>query len=122
MTPRTFRYWAQQLGIGYGVIALASYFLLIVLTVSSMDTWVWFPFWMGLGLLFAVERVVTVWDGGVRARLLGAALLPELIYATFLDVVYVKGVTDILLGRQAGWKHVTHASADAPSVETAAQR
>jgi cellulose synthase/poly-beta-1,6-N-acetylglucosamine synthase-like glycosyltransferase len=113
MTPRTFRYWAQQLGIGYGVIALASYFVLIVLTVASMGTWVWFPFWMGLGLLFSVERVVTVWDGGLRARLLGAALLPELIFATFLDVVYIKGVMDILVGRQAGWKHVTRAPSDA---------
>jgi len=108
LTPRTFRYWAQQLGIGYGVIALAGYIALIVLTVLAMDSWVWFPFWMVLGLVFAVERVVTVWAGGWRARLLAAALLPELLYAGFLDVVYLKGVMDILLGRQAGWKHVAH--------------
>src|SRR5699024_7428042 len=41
VTPRTFTYWAQQLGIGYGVIALTSYFALITLMVLSMDTWVW---------------------------------------------------------------------------------
>ena len=108
LTPKTFRYWAQQLGIGYGVIALAGYFALIVLTVLSVDSWVGFPFWMGLGLLFAVERVVAVWAGGWRARLLAAALLPELFFAAFLDVVYLKGVMDILLGRRAGWTHVTH--------------
>jgi hypothetical protein len=108
LTPKTFRYWAQQLGIGYGVIALAGYFALIVLTVLSVDSWVWFPFWMGLGLLFAVERVVAVWAGGWRARLLAVALLPELFFAAFLDVVYLKGVMDILLGRRAGWTHVTH--------------
>ena len=106
VTPRTFTYWAQQLGIGYGVIALASYFMLIMLMVLSMDTWVWFPFWMGLGALFMVERLVTVWRGGWRARLLGAALLPELFFAAFLDVVYIKGILDIFLGRQASWKHV----------------
>ena len=110
LTPRTFRYWAQQLGIGYGVIALAAYVALMVLTAVSVSTWVWFPFWMGLGLLFAVERVVTVWAGGWPARLLAAAVLPELVYAAFLDVVYVKGVLDIMLGRQAGWKHVAHAA------------
>lgn len=115
LTPKTFRYWAQQLGIGYGVVALASYALLIVLTALSVGSWVWFPFWMGMGLLFSVERVVTVWDGGWRARLVGALLVPELVYATFLDVVYVKGVMDILLGRQAGWKHVTHAPAVEPA-------
>ncbi|MCB2176761.1 MAG: glycosyltransferase family 2 protein [Actinomycetales bacterium] len=106
LTPKTFRYWAQQLGIGYGVVALASYFLLLAVTALAVDSWIWFPFWMGLGVLFSVERVVTAWDGGWRARLVAAALIPELVYATFLDVVYVKGVLDILLGRQAGWGHV----------------
>lgn len=90
--PQTFRYWAQQLGIGYGVIALATYLLLIVLTAVSLDSWVWFPFWLGIGLVFTVERVVTVWGGGWPARLLGATLFPELLFAMFLNVVYVKGI------------------------------
>ena len=107
MTPQTFRYWAQQLGIGYGVMALSSYLLLIFLMLSSADRWVWFPFWVGLGLLFMLERLVTVWRGGWRARLLSLTLLPELFFATFLNVVFVKGILDISLGRQAGWKHVT---------------
>ncbi|WP_129338240.1 glycosyltransferase family 2 protein [Cellulomonas endophytica] len=107
-TPRTFRYWAQQLGIGYGVIALASYFLLMGLTLLSSDGWIWFPFWMGLGAVFVVERVVTVWHGGWRARLLALSLFPELFFDAFLDVVFVKGVVDISLGRQADWKHVVH--------------
>jgi len=110
LTPKTFRYWSQQLGIGYGVIALAAYLGLIALTLVSVTGWVWFPFWVGLGLVFVVERVVTAWAGGWRARLLAAALVPELVYAGFLDVVYVKGVLDIVLGRQAGWKHVAHDS------------
>ena len=121
MTLKTFRYWVQQLGIGYGVIALTSYFVLIVLMLLSMGTWVWFPFWIGLGLLFTVERLVTVWKGGWRARLLAATLFPELVFAAFLDVVYVKGVLDITLGRQASWKHVEHAtSADGPSADVGA--
>lgn len=106
VTPKTFPYWAQQLGIGYGVIALGTYLALILLTALAVDTWVWFPFWMGLGGLFMVERVVTVWRGGWRARLLAAALIPELVFAAYLDVVYVKGIVDISLGRQASWKHV----------------
>ena len=107
LTPTTFRYWAQQLGIGYGVIALVTYIVLIALTVLSVSSWVWFPFWMSLGLLFAVERVVTVWDGGWRARALAVTLLPELVFAAFLDAVYVHAVTQILFGRRAAWQHVT---------------
>jgi cellulose synthase/poly-beta-1,6-N-acetylglucosamine synthase-like glycosyltransferase len=108
LRPSTFRYWAQQLGIGYGVIALTSYLTLILLMVLATDTWVWFPFWIGIGLVFTLERVVTVWRGGWRARLLGLTLFPELFYAMFLNVVYVKGVWDLSLARQATWKHVVH--------------
>ncbi|MGH3317509.1 MAG: glycosyltransferase family 2 protein [Nocardioidaceae bacterium] len=107
VTPQTFRYWVQQLGIGYGVIALAAYFLLLLLMALSLDHWIWFPFWLGLGALFMVERVVTVWKGGWRARLLALTLLPELYFAAFLNVVFVKGILDISSGRQASWKHVT---------------
>ena len=107
-TPPTFRYWAQQLAIGYGVVALASYFLLLALMVFASDGWIWFPFWLGLGLVFVVERVVTVWRGGWRARILALLLLPELFFDAFLDVVYVKGVIDISLARQATWNHVAH--------------
>ncbi|WP_445155320.1 glycosyltransferase family 2 protein [Arthrobacter sp. Hor0625] len=109
VTPQTMRYWAQQFGIGYGVIALGSYLLLIFLMVFALDTWIWFPFWLGLGALFMVERVATVWQGGWRARLLAVTLFPELFFDMFLNVVYLKGVADISLGRTASWKHLTPA-------------
>ena len=107
VTPQTLRYWAQQLGIGYGVIALSSYFALILVMVAALDAPVVFPFWVGVGLVFVVERVVSVWRGGWRARFLALLLLPELVYATVLNVVYVRGVVDILTGRRAQWAHVT---------------
>jgi cellulose synthase/poly-beta-1,6-N-acetylglucosamine synthase-like glycosyltransferase len=101
LTPPTVRYWAQQFGLGYGVIALSSYLLLILLTVLALDTWIWFPFWLGLGLLFSFERVVTVWRGGWPARLLALTVIPELMFDMFLNVVYVKGIIDISAGREA---------------------
>ncbi len=108
ITPQTFRYWVQQLGIGYGVIALGAYFTLMAVMILAQDSWVWFPFWVGLGLLFMAERVVTVWKGGWKARLLGATLFPELLFAAVLNLVYVKGIVDIALGRSAKWQHVIH--------------
>ncbi|MCW2758381.1 MAG: glycosyltransferase family 2 protein [Nocardioidaceae bacterium] len=106
ITPQTFRYWAQQLGISYGVIALGAYLLLLFLTAVSLSHWIWFPFWLGLGTIFVLERVVTAWRGGWPARLLALALFPELFFAAFLNAVFVKGILDISLGRKAGWKHV----------------
>jgi cellulose synthase/poly-beta-1,6-N-acetylglucosamine synthase-like glycosyltransferase len=109
LTPPTVRYWAQQFGLGYGVIALSSYLLLILLTVLALDTWIWFPFRLGLGLLFSFERVVTVWRGGWPARLLALTVIPELMFDMFLNVVYVKGIIDMSAGREASWKHLAKA-------------
>jgi cellulose synthase/poly-beta-1,6-N-acetylglucosamine synthase-like glycosyltransferase len=108
ITPQTMRYWFQQLGIGYGVFALTSYFLLLLIMLLATDGWVWFPFWLGIGSIFMVERVVTVWKGGWKARLLAMTLFPELFFDFFLDIVFVKGVLDISLGRDAAWKHIEH--------------
>ncbi|SDL39374.1 Glycosyltransferase, catalytic subunit of cellulose synthase and poly-beta-1,6-N-acetylglucosamine synthase [Arthrobacter sp. ok362] len=111
VTSQTTRYWVQQLGIGYGVIALSAYLLLIFLMMFSLDVWIWFPFWLGLGGVFMIERVATVWQGGWRARILALTLFPELFFDMFLNIVYIKGIIDISLGRTANWKHVTHATA-----------
>ncbi|NUP75058.1 MAG: glycosyltransferase family 2 protein [Sinomonas sp.] len=121
VTPPTVRYWAQQIGIGYSVIALGSYWLLMALMVLSLDTWVWFPFWLGLGTLFAFERLVTVWRGGWPARILALTVFPELFYDMFLNVVFVKGIIDITRGRQATWTHVTQGPLPEPEKELVAR-
>jgi cellulose synthase/poly-beta-1,6-N-acetylglucosamine synthase-like glycosyltransferase len=111
--PQTIRYWAQQLGIGYSVIAFTSFLLLMAIMFLAMDVWVWFPYWLGVGVVFLVERVVTVWKGGWRARLLALSFLPELAYDLFLDIIYVKGIIDITRGRKASWGTVPPADPDA---------
>ena len=107
-TPQTLRNWAQQLGIGYSVLALGLYLTLTLLTLLAVDTWVWFPLWVGLGLIFVLERVATVWEGGWRARLLALTLFPELLYDMFLNLVFIQGIIDITRGRKATWKHLRH--------------
>ncbi|WP_019159248.1 glycosyltransferase family 2 protein [Brevibacterium senegalense] len=103
VTPQTIRYWFQQLGIGYGAVALGSYFLVIILTLLARDEWVWYPFWMILGAIFMIERVVTVWRSTWGARIVAALLIPELVFAAFLNIVFLKGALEILLGRKATW-------------------
>ena len=88
-----------------------AYLLLVVLMVLAADDRIWIPFWVLVGCLFVAERVVTVWRGGWRARLLAVTLFPELAYALVLNAVYVKGVLDIAFRRQASWKHVVQSPA-----------
>lgn len=106
--PQTIRYWAQQVGIGYGALALFSYFLLLFIMIFAVETWVWFPFWLGIGVIFAIERTVTVWWGGWQARIVGLLVFPELVYDSFINLAFLKGVLDMTLDRQATWKHLEH--------------
>lgn len=111
---QTWRYWIQQFGIGYGVIALASYLLLMAATTLAVDDIVVYPFWFGVGAIFAAERVLTVWRGGWRARILAVLVLPELLYAMVLAMIYVKGVADIAGARTAAWHHADLQPAQLP--------
>lgn len=103
ITPPTLRYWAQQLGIGYSVIALTSFLSLILITLLALHIWIWFPFWLGLGVVFTIERVVSAWKGGWPARLLAVTVIPELFFDMFLNLIYIKGIIDITRGRQGSW-------------------
>ncbi|MBV9662000.1 MAG: glycosyltransferase family 2 protein [Acidimicrobiales bacterium] len=120
--PTMLRYWAQQLGIGYSVIALASFWLLMIITPLATGQWVWFPFWLTLGSLFVIDRVVSAWSGGWKARLLAALLIPELLYDVYLDVIYVKGIFDITFARNATWGHVAHAAPPAHETDRPQQQ
>jgi cellulose synthase/poly-beta-1,6-N-acetylglucosamine synthase-like glycosyltransferase len=105
ITSTTARYWSQQLGLAYSVFALWSYFLLIFLQVVSADVWIWYPFWLIMALVFIAEKVWTVRKGGWKAMLLASTLVPELLYDTYLDIIFVKGVFDMVFRREAKWGH-----------------
>ena len=107
ITSATARYWTQQFALGYGVLALAAYLALSVLTYLALGLFTVVVFWVLLGALFAVERTVTVWPGGWRARLLAAPLLIELAYAIVLQLVYVESLIDIALGHSKHWNAAT---------------
>lgn len=114
LTRQTFRYWAQQLGIGYGVIAFTMYVAFMVVMAFTARPWIWYPFWLGIGVVLIAERVVTVWAAGWRARLLAALLIPELVYTLFLHTVYVTGVAHIAMARRAYWDLGDHAMVEEP--------
>jgi cellulose synthase/poly-beta-1,6-N-acetylglucosamine synthase-like glycosyltransferase len=106
LTRATLRYWLQQIGIGYGTIALNAYLLLLLITLLAAGSFQLVWFWVGIGSIFVVERVVTVWPAGWRARLLALPLVIEVGYDLVLQAVYVKSIFDIASGRQAGWNYV----------------
>ena len=109
LTRGSLRYWGQQVGIGYGAVALNAYLLLMAVTVLALDRWIWFPFWILIGAVFWVERLVTAWPAGWRGRLVAAALFIEIAYDVFLQVVFVSCLLNIAFNRTAAWGDVVHA-------------
>jgi cellulose synthase/poly-beta-1,6-N-acetylglucosamine synthase-like glycosyltransferase len=106
LTRATLRYWLQQLGIGYGTIALQAYLLLMLITLLSADGFEIASFWLGVGAIFVVERVVTAWAAGWRGRVIACTLLIELAYAVYLQAVFAKSLAEIASGTAAGWNYV----------------
>lgn len=106
VTRATALYWGQQLGLAYGVVAFQSYLLLMTVSLLAADGLRWSPFWVCIGLIFVVERIVTVWRSGWRGRAVAAPMLLELGYAVFLQACFVTSIAQILLGRKAGWNYV----------------
>jgi hypothetical protein len=111
VTRATAMYWGQQLGLGYGVVALQSYLLLMTISLLAADSISWSPFWLGIGMIFLAERLVTVWRVGWWGRALAAPIFPELAYVVFLQACFVTSMVQILLRRKAGWNYVPRAAA-----------
>ncbi len=106
LTRATAMYWGQQVTLAYGVFALQSYLLLMTVTLLAAESIRWSPFWVTIGLVFLVERLVTVWAAGWRGRGLAAPIFIELGYAVFLQFCFVTSLVQILTGRKAGWNYV----------------
>ncbi|WP_426593202.1 glycosyltransferase [Cellulomonas sp. McL0617] len=122
-THTTAQYWAQQLALGYGVIALNAYLLLLVISLLAADSLRWSLFWVLIGVVFVVERVVTAWAGGWRGRLLALPLVIEVGYSLFLQAAFVTSLVQIALHREAGWNEVRRevvAAAALPALAAAA--
>ena len=106
VTRATALYWGQQLGLGYGVLAFQAYLALITVSLLAADRIRWSPFWLAIGMIFVVERLVTVWRAGWPGRALAAPMLLELVYAVYLQACFVVSLGQILLGRKADWNYV----------------
>ncbi len=106
LTRATARYWAQQVTLAYGVIALSSFLLLTLISLLAADEFQTSWFWMAIGLIFLVERLVTVWAAGWRARAVAAPVFVELGYVVFLQVCFVVSLVHILTHQKAGWNYV----------------
>ncbi len=109
LTTATARYWGQQIGIAYGVVALFSAYVFLVIATLSMDHPYLYSFWLIITAIFIVERVGSVWAGGWRARLVAAPLVIEVVYSFFLQFNFISSLSDLFRRKKQDWGNVDSA-------------
>lgn len=105
VTRVTVSYWGQQLMLLVSAVMLYLYISMTVLGLT-MGVVGFSPFWSSVGLIFVVERVVTVWKAGWRSRLLALVILPELCYDLYLQRSFFTAITRIIKKQDSVWVHV----------------
>ena len=113
LTRATALYWGQQLSLAYGVLALYSYFVLMAIALLAANQIMWSWFWVTIGVIFLVERLVTVWAVGPRGRWVAAPLFIELVYAAYLQACFVTSLVQIATRRTAKWNYVPRPAGNA---------
>ncbi|TWD84061.1 cellulose synthase/poly-beta-1,6-N-acetylglucosamine synthase-like glycosyltransferase [Kribbella amoyensis] len=108
LTRVTAPYALQQVGMGIGVVAMWLFLLLTALTIHH--GFEFRPLWFAVGLIFVVERVVTVSRRGPRAMALALTMVVEWAYDLFLQVVLIRSAWDVLRRTEARWHHVVVAT------------
>ncbi|MFE2967562.1 glycosyltransferase [Streptomyces sp. NPDC059340] len=103
LTKVTAPYFGKQIMMGLGALAFALYLTFVALQLAYLGALGVSPFWTTVGSIFIVEKVVSVWRMGWRARLLAAVLVIELAYDLFQHAVYFRALTDLALRREELW-------------------
>ncbi|MET7746165.1 glycosyltransferase family 2 protein [Streptomyces sp. NPDC005385] len=103
LTRVTAPYFGKQIMMGLGAIAFGLYLAFIALELYYLGAIGVSPFWTAIGGIFVVEKVVSVWGAGWRARLLACVLVIELAYDLFQHAVYFRALVDLALRREELW-------------------
>ncbi len=88
-----------------GVLMMWLYIALTALSVTVTHLTL-SPFWLGIGGVFLVERLVTVRAAGARGIAVAATVLLEFGYDLLQQGVYLRSAWTSLRGREARWHHV----------------
>lgn len=101
LTRITWPYWGRQLLSLVGVLVTVIYLGAIAYAATIQQLTVQ-PLWLAVTGIFIIERLVTLSDRGWR-YMLPAALLYELVYDLFLQVVHARAFTAAVFRRQRNW-------------------
>jgi cellulose synthase/poly-beta-1,6-N-acetylglucosamine synthase-like glycosyltransferase len=102
-TKVTARYFLQQFLMGFGALSF-----LVYLTFMATYTTIYgfpgiSPFWTAIGLIFVVEKIVSVRRAGPVAILVAALMVPEMLYDLFQHAVYFTSLWGLARRSEERW-------------------
>lgn len=102
-TKVTARYFLQQFLMGFGALSFLVY-LTFMATYTTLYGWPGVsPFWTAIGLIFVVEKTVSVRRAGPLAILVAALMIPEMLYDLFQHAVYFTSLWGLVRRSEEKW-------------------
>lgn len=96
-------YWTQQLGLFFSLIITIMLYLVwgfLLINYGGIEITWW---WLIPLTILAMERTISVWQLGWKARLLAVSVIPEQIYSILLLLFYGIGLINFIFGRKGQW-------------------
>ena len=102
VTKITLRYWWLQIWGFLGILATTIYLVSLCYAVIT-NTLNLRPLWIGITIIFMIERIITVRKRGILQMLLAGALIVEMFYDISLQFVHLVAFIDVAIGSKKKW-------------------
>lgn len=96
----TMEYLIQQIMLGLSVFLMSMLILSTIYATVVAGLHLSF-FWVGVGVIFVIERIITV--DSTKQRLFAALMVPELAYALILQWCYIKALWSFTFNKTIVW-------------------
>lgn len=102
-TRVTARYFVQQFLMGFGALSFLVYLTFMIACTAIYGLPGLSPFWTSIGLIFVVEKTVSVRRAGPKALLVALLMIPEMLYDLFQHAVYFASLWGLLRRSEEKW-------------------
>jgi cellulose synthase/poly-beta-1,6-N-acetylglucosamine synthase-like glycosyltransferase len=103
LTRITLEHWARQIVTMLGIVVTLLYLSTLFWAVAVQHSLHFYPIWVGLTVVFVVERVISVRRRGLRMSMLAALLIVEMPLDLFLQAVHLKAYWQTIIKAQRSW-------------------
>jgi len=102
VTKVTLKYWGLQIWGFLGIIATTIYLTSLVYAIANNSLYIR-PVWIGITVIYMIERMVTVHKRGPWQMVLAGTLVAEMFYDISLQGIHLLAFTDVARRAKKNW-------------------